>query len=559
MKRAARWVCPLVFLLLCGAVFWFLHLFTVTDKVMTYIDWQSGVQIAQDGTETPYDALKDYTSMPGQTGTFRFTTTLPEGLGEGYLMFETSGLELSLSLNGEEIYSSSALLPQGMLSMSSANIPLPENASGELTMTCTILDGENTMFPPLLRFIPLGMDDAQQMSYANLFGIPAGMAALALLLVAGLFLLSILRHKVEWSLIPLTLALVGLTVYRLVQSCGYYFLPQAVVQFLGWQGFAWLAPLALAVYLVMNRRRDFWRLLGLAAAWSAGALLVGYLISLAGGWYLSDYLTRAVQSLFQSGSYDGLLYWFTLWLAVVCALISAYWFLHSLVQQQAQTQALTMKNQLMLDSYHAIERKMRDSAAMRHELRHRLTAMELLYQKGDYDALGALLGEMRQQETHLAQTQFTENLTVNAILQDAASRALQAGTAFDAQVHLPAELTVPETDLCVLLMNMLDNALEACAGVENPQDRFVHFKAEVKNGFLAVKCENRYAGDLREDDQGRLLTTKPDPQSHGFGLAQMSAVAEKYHSLLDVSHTDDHIFIVQTALKLPDEKARRKP
>lgn len=120
-------------------------------------------------------------------------------------------------------------------------------------------------------------------------------------------------------------------------------------------------------------------------------------------------------------------------------------------------------------------------------------------------------------------------------------------------------MTVPETDLCVLLMNMLDNALEACAGVENPQDRFVHFKAEVKNGFLAVKCENRYAGDLREDGQGRLLTTKPDPQSHGFGLAQMSAVAEKYHSLLDVSHTDDHIFIVQTALNLPQEKARRKP
>lgn len=554
MKKAARWICPVVFLALCAAVIWFLHLFTIMDETMTYIDWQSGVQIAQDGTETPYDTLNEYTTMPEVSGTFRFTGTLPEGLGDGYLLFETSGLELSLSLGGEEIYSSAAVLPAETLSMSSANIPLPENAAGELTMTCTILDGGNAMFPPMVRFVPWGMNDTQSMAYANLYGIPAGITALALLLVAGLFLLSILRQRVEWSLIPLALALVGLTFYRLVQSCGYYFLPEAAVRILSWQGFSWLAPLALAVYLVMNRRRDFWRLLGRAAAWSAGALLAAYLVSLAGGWYLSGYINNAVAGLFSYGSYDGLLYWFTLWLAVVCALISAYWLMRFLVRQQAETQTLALKNQLILDSYRAVKQKMRDSAALRHEFRHWLTAMEALCQKEDYEGLGALLGEMKQQDAGLAQMQFTENFTVNAILQDAASRAAQAGIAFDVQVHVPAELTVPENDACVLLMNMLDNALEACAKVSRPEDRFIRFKAEVKNGFFAIKCENSYAGELKEDKRGRLLTTKEEPEAHGFGLPQMSAVAERYHSLLDVSFTDDHVFIIQTALKLPKKK-----
>ena len=108
MKKAVRWICPVVFLILCAAVFWSLYLFTTTDKTMTYIDWQSGVQIAQDGTETPYDHLGEYTNIPGQSGAFRFTATLPEGLGTGYLLFETSGLELSLSLNGGELYSSAS-------------------------------------------------------------------------------------------------------------------------------------------------------------------------------------------------------------------------------------------------------------------------------------------------------------------------------------------------------------------------------------------------------------------------------------------------------------------
>lgn len=398
------------------------------------------------------------------------------------------------------------------------------------------------------------MNEAQSISYANLYGIPAGISALALLLVAGLFLLSILRKKVEWSLIPLFFALVGLTAYRLIQSCGFYFLPEAVVQFFGWHGFAWLAPLALAVYLLMNRRRDFRKLLGLAAAWSAGALLVGYLISLAGGWYLSSYINAAVPALFRSGVYDGLLYWFTLWLAVVCALISAYWLIRSLARQRAQTQALELKNRLILDSYRAIEQKMRDSAAFRHELRHQVTALDVLYQQKDFDGLGNLLNNLKQQETSLAQTQFTENFTVNAILQDAASRATQADTAFTAQVHIPEKLTISENDLCTLLMNMLDNALEACERVEKPAERFIRFKADVKTGFLAVKCENRYAGSLKEDGHGKLQTTKPDAQTHGFGLPQMSVVAEKYHSLLDISYTEDHVFIVQTALMLPKKK-----
>lgn len=149
MKKAARWICPIVFLVLCAGVIWFLHLFTVTDEEMTYIDWQSAVQIAEDGTEMPYPLNDSVTNTPEQDGAFRFTTMLPEGLGDGYLLFETSGLELSMSFNGDEIYSSTAVLPEGMFGMSTANIPLPEGASGELTVTCTILDNTNTMFPPL--------------------------------------------------------------------------------------------------------------------------------------------------------------------------------------------------------------------------------------------------------------------------------------------------------------------------------------------------------------------------------------------------------------------------
>lgn len=55
---------------------------------------------------------------------------------------------------------------------------------------------------------------------------------------------------------------------------------------------------------------------------------------------------------------------------------------------------------------------------------------------------------------------------------------------------------------------------------------------------------------MKADPQGRLQTRKDDPASHGFGLAQMRAVAEKYSSVLDISWTEER-FTVQTALQNP--------
>lgn len=460
---------------------------------MQYINWQSGVKIQEDGAEAPYTP-EDYLVLPEVNETYRFTAPLPAEMDDGNLLFETTGLELTVTLNGEEIWRSAVKAPEGAFNQTQAVIPLPEGAGGELEMICTVLDNTALVFPPLPRFVPMGITEAENYAYANLYGIPLGAAALVTLLVAGLFLLGVLRRRIDWSLIPLFIAAVGLTVRRISLSLGYHFLSVSAVRILSGRAVGLSTLVMLLVYLAMNRRRDIWRYFGLAVAGSAVTLAAGYLVSLAVNGYLSTYLHSQVATLVEAGYYDSLLYWFTIWLTMVCAVISAYVVMRSFALQQAEAQTLHLKNQLILDSYHAIKEKMRDSAALRHEMKHRVTAMDALYQKGDYSALGGILQEMKQQSDKIPQTQFTDNFTINAILQDAVSRAARADIAFDAVVHVPAELTIPEKDLCELLMNMLDNAIEAAGDVAGPAERFIRFHAKVKNGFLAVKCENAFSG-----------------------------------------------------------------
>lgn len=103
MKHAVRRICILIFLVLCAAVFQFFHLFMVTDKSMQFVDWQSAVQILEDGSQVPFDQLNAYSNTDTPSGTYRFTAELTPTAEAGYLLFELSGEELTLSLNGEEL------------------------------------------------------------------------------------------------------------------------------------------------------------------------------------------------------------------------------------------------------------------------------------------------------------------------------------------------------------------------------------------------------------------------------------------------------------------------
>lgn len=551
MKKVFRWLCPVLFLLIAAAVVWFLHLFTVMDTTMEYINWESSVQIMDDGSEVPF-SQDIYSNSTEISGTYRFTGHLPENLSSGYLLFEISGASLTLSLNGTEIYQSSSLPLDESLSMSQAQIPLQAGTTGEVVMTLDVLDSSCMMFPPLVRFIPDGLESVQTFAIANRAAFPAGAAALAFLLIVGIFFINIMFRKPDWSLLALIAAAAGLISHELAVEQGTFFLPASVSHVLAHPAVNVLTILALILYLILNRRRRFWKYLGIVTGWSAAAILIGYVFSVLGDKEFSSWINTMISTAVYSGYSENLLYWVTMWLTMVCTAISAFGTLESFARQQTEVQNLSLRNKLVLDSYQAIENKMQEGAALRHEMKHNLTALDYLCQKGNYDEMKKLLDDLLQQNDRQTQIHFTENFTINAILQDAAVKASQADTAFDAVAKVPADLPIPEQNLCILLMNMLDNAVEACEKIKDPGQRFIKFRCGTKNGFLTVQCKNSWDGNLKQDRQGHLQTTKENDGTHGYGLKQMAAIAGKYHSVLDITRPTDGSFMVQTALKIPE-------
>lgn len=549
MKRLSKMLYALAFLAVCAGALAFLHRFTQAESAFLYPAWEEGAVVSAGGVETPFDPAAPPPGLE-EGERYRYTLTLPEGRANGTLLiFETAGLEAAVFLDGAELWYSAVRQTPETANQSQTQLALPAGGGERLTMELRPLSGL-ALVPPILRLSSDPTDQAGTIAYANHYGLPAGASALAAVLLWGLFLLGLAHGRRSWALLLPTLAAGLLTVHRLAVGYGAYFLPPALQGPLSGPWLEGVTALALAAFLLLHRERIFWAALGLAAAWSAGALALAALVSRLQNGYLARYLTGVAAQL-KAGIWSGALYWLIWWLVLVCAAFSAWELARSIVRAQGAAQALALKNQLVMDNYRSIEDKLRESARLRHGFSAQVAALDAAIQARDWAGVERCAAAWKR-DTGREPARFTGHIAVNAILQDAAGRARAAGIAFEAAVLLPQALPIPDEDLCALLINLLDNALEGAERTPEGRERAIRFRMRVDGAFLPILCENTFDGHVETDESGAVRTTKPDPASHGFGLAQMRAVAEKYDSILDVSWTDRR-FTVQTALQFPEQ------
>lgn len=546
--------CVAGFAALCIAAVVFLHTFMNMPDPMQYLEFDSVFRLDEDGSPTP--ALLDEYGRPAgmeDGAVYRFHGVAENIPGTAYLRLEIMGAGITIRIDGETMFQSAGT---GSYDIATAtlgvvHVPFPQGVERcEVEVDYQVLNVENAFYPPLVYYTSSLLLESSNMAFANLYGIPAGCFMTVFVAICGLFLLGVARGRPDYTLILPALAAVLLSVHGMICNCGYYFgIPDWLIGIFVRDAVRLLPLLLLLVWLLLGRRRGTWRLLGWSSLITGAAVLCVYLASLARGGYIAEYVNDMFQKMLFYGNFADFLYWLTMFLVPVSAGIAAYGVLRSFIRMEADTQTMALQNELTLANYRTVEEKLQETSALRHEWKNYVAALHLLQQKGDLDELGRCLERLDNQLDRLAPRQYTEHLAINTILQNAAARAEPLGTVFRATAPVPAGLGVSEADLCSLLLNMLDNALEAASKVPPPDLREVECTLQVRQGYLAIKCENTYCGPLCVDEDGQLRTTKPDQSGHGFGLSQMRSIAKKHHSVLDISYTDSR-FVVQTALKL---------
>lgn len=550
-KRIQIISCILFFLFLCTGTVLFLSQFTSkSDAAFIFVEWQDAYHIDADGTKTSIspEALSDVSSFT-KGETYVLHTTLNEPSELESLHFETAGASISFSVNGEEIYHSNIQMPADSINTTMADIPLqPFWNDADVVLTWSPLDPENTSLP-MLRIISDSMTQTFNMSFASRTAIPTGAFAVVFLLVCGIFQIGLVLGRPDYSLVPLSIAGCILTVREIVISMGYYFLPEKEVQILSWQGFSFLPLILIAVYLLLNRKRAFLRYLKWIFLFTLILFGAAYAVSSLFHGSLALLVKDAVTQLFQFGYYDLALYWITAWFVLAGACIAAYALFHEMIDLQMENSTMALKNQALLDNYKRIEERHEQAAALRHEMRHHILAVTSLYNSGNSKEIGEYLKQLNDQTEQMIRPDFTKNVILNSILHNAAARAEQSGIDFTAAVQVPENLNIDAADLCSFVMNLLDNALEACMRMNSSDRRFIHFKASLLlQGHLAMQCDNSHSDKIKKDPSGKIKSIKEDQFLHGYGLKQMTQIARKYNCPIDISYTES-VFTVIAVFK----------
>ncbi len=188
----------------------------------------------------------------------------------------------------------------------------------------------------------------------------------------------------------------------------------------------------------------------------------------------------------------------------------------------------------------------------RHDFHNYLEVLQIYLEKQDYEQLKKYIGETRQDFQYALSLVATGNSAVDAILSSklliASSKDIPVKFTISQLRHLP----LSETKMCVLLGNLLDNSIESCSKMTDPQNRYIQISIKIQRGMCHICIENSATGDYHYTGEGQLISDK-ESKDHGFGLARVQQIVGEANGIYTISPQPDK-FIVSILLPINEEE-----
>lgn len=215
--------------------------------------------------------------------------------------------------------------------------------------------------------------------------------------------------------------------------------------------------------------------------------------------------------------------------------------------------AVAAQLEIQRREYEEICKKMEMGRTYRHDMRHHLTVLEGLAVNGNNEDIVQYIGGLGGQLRGIEQETYCENAKVNAVLSSCISRAKEVGCSLTVKGQIPREIPFDDMDICSILANALENAVQACRNNGAAEERWIRVSVVFEeNRKLFISVENPCDVPLRFDKFGFPIV--PKREGHGIGLKSIEAVTKKYNGLFQCAYREG-IFQVKAVLFESQEMA----
>jgi len=191
------------------------------------------------------------------------------------------------------------------------------------------------------------------------------------------------------------------------------------------------------------------------------------------------------------------------------------------VQLEVENALLESQLDAQLAHYRDLTAQYEQIRAMRHDIAHHLNTIHALLEAGNLQAASEYSEQLLPAQTYSSRLGACRNPVVDAFLYTRVQDAQARGVPVRADVSLPVELPVSNTDLIVAFGNLLDNALEACAGIPDAQ---ITLRAHMDKGYLVIQESNPVRA---RQPQGKKPRRIPELE-RGVGFRVLGSLAAKY-------------------------------
>ena len=216
----------------------------------------------------------------------------------------------------------------------------------------------------------------------------------------------------------------------------------------------------------------------------------------------------------------------------------------SLLSSYVDKRLAVYHRELIETHYEEVENMYQTMRGWRHDYRNHIQVLKAYAANGDLDAIRTYLDELDTDLSAVDMVIKTGNKMADAIINSKNSLARSKDIPVKADAHIPVALTISELDLCIIIGNLFDNAIEASLALPK-EKRLIRVYMNMKNTQLYMSFTNFTAVKKQEKKNGRFLSSKGT--GHGFGLIRIDNIVERYGGYMS-RNSEDNAFTTEILL-----------
>ncbi len=205
------------------------------------------------------------------------------------------------------------------------------------------------------------------------------------------------------------------------------------------------------------------------------------------------------------------------------------------LSRKIDKQLAAYQRELIDIHYQEVDTMYRQIRGWRHDYRNHIQVMKALAEGGDLEGLRRYLDELETDLSTVDTVIKTGNPMADAIINSKISLARAKDIPVTIDAHVPVKLKMSELDLCCILGNLFDNAIEANLALP-AGERMIRVYMDMKGTQLYISFTNFTASRKMQKVGGRFRSTKGE--GHGFGLIRIDSIIDRLYGYVSRNSED---------------------